>query len=187
MNADNLKNTWQNTRTEHVDARRLKEMRKVRNHPVLKGIRIQLVFEMLAWTTFLALYYNAFDGDKKPLYANLLLVGGSLLLIVHNVAGYFAQRNIVRGLVLLQSLQRYVDGLRKFKLVSVTSRIVAILTMLVFFGSVVQFTQTKYLLLGGILLIVPLQVWLLNRIWDGRIRHVQGVIKGLSEDDSKPC
>ena len=74
MGNDDLKTLWKEVKTPEKDANQLSNMLKAKNHPVLKSIKRQAVFEFLAFAIFLFCYYTMFDGNKKPLLINLILV-----------------------------------------------------------------------------------------------------------------
>lgn len=82
----------------------LRKMLQENRHPVLKGIRLQMIIETTAWTIFLFVYYDMFDGHRKPLYLNALLVTAVLLLLLHSITGYLSAKNLVSGNNLKQSL-----------------------------------------------------------------------------------
>ncbi len=52
MELNDLKNTWQNVATPHTDHAAIKAMLSESNHPVLKGIRKQVVIEVSFWEPF---------------------------------------------------------------------------------------------------------------------------------------
>ncbi|MCK7554412.1 hypothetical protein MKQ70_05095 [Chitinophaga sedimenti] len=148
--------------------------------PVARQIKRQLLIEAVAWVVFIAVFRDAFDGDTKPLYLNILLVAAFLLMLVHNVTGYLAARNLVNGPDLRASLARYAEKLRVFGIISVGCRALAIGVLLWFFASAITFTATKYWMLAGIVAVVFVQLFLLGRIWAGRVKKVSVALKEMS-------
>ena len=77
MEDDKLKSIWNSVPTAQKSNTELTEMLKERNHPVLKAIKKQALFELAAFSIFLFCYYSMFDGTEKPLLINFLLVFSS--------------------------------------------------------------------------------------------------------------
>jgi hypothetical protein len=179
METDNFKSSWQQLPTESTSPAAISKMIRENRHPVLKGIRIQLIIETIGWGIFLLVYYDFFDGDRKPFYANVILVAAVGLMLVHNIAGYFTHRNKVAGGNLNQSLQQYLAGIKQYARIAITSRVMAILAFLLFFLLTVQWTPHKYWLLT-LLLIIPVQVWLLYKVWANRIKQISQSIASLN-------
>ena len=88
MEQDALKSAWQSMDANRKTNTELSTMMRESSHPVLKQIRKQLILETIAFTALLFVYYDFFDGDRKPFYANMLLVMAMLFVIAHNIMGY---------------------------------------------------------------------------------------------------
>lgn len=181
MELDTLKSAWQDMGGENKNSAALKKMLSENRHPVLKGIRLQMIIEITTWTFFLFVYYDIFDGDRRPFYVNALLVAAVLLLLIHSVMGYLSAKNLVNGTNLKQSLVNYLSKIKLYAMVSVASRVFTIVCLLIFFIATIQFTTNKYFLLAGIALIIPVQIFLLSRIWGNRIKKLKAAIHGLGE------
>jgi hypothetical protein len=157
MELNELKSGWQNAGGNYRTEADLERMTKLNSHPVLKRIRIKLIIETVLLSFFLIVYYDWFDGDKKPMYANLLLFAGVLLYIFNDVVGYFSLAKPLMKENLRSSVQHL---LRRVKRLSVLSLIVSLLysiCLVTFFLSVVTFTKEKsFILLGTILLLTQL-------------------------------
>src|SRR5688572_10026970 len=108
MEQDPLHSAWQAADAAPKNTTALTAMLREGQHPALKQIRRQLIIETLAFTVFLFLYYNLFDGDRKPLYANILMAAGMLLVIVHNTLGYVFTKRSLKGNNIKQSLEHYL-------------------------------------------------------------------------------
>ena len=182
MELDELKSDWKNLTPDTKTGDALRQMVQKNSHPVLKGIRRQLVIETALFTVFLLIYYSGFEGSQKPLYANVLLVTAMLLVIGHNILGYLAAQNIVAGSDLKESLENYLAKVRRYAIVSVSSRAAASMCLLLFFSSTVTFSSGKLLILLGMILVIPVQVFFLSRIWRKRIRSLKKVLRQLIEN-----
>ncbi|MPR31836.1 hypothetical protein [Salmonirosea aquatica] len=181
MELDELKSDWKNLTPDTKTGDALFQMIQRNSHPVLKGIRRQLVIETALFTVFLLVYYSGFNGDQKPLYTNVLLVTAMLLVIGHNILGYLAAQNIVAGSDLKVSLENYLVKVRRYAIVSVSSRAAAFICLILFFSSTVTFSSGKLLVLLGMLLVIPVQVFFLSRIWKKRIGNLKAMLKQLVE------
>lgn len=181
MELDDLKSDWKNLTPDPRTTEDLHRMIHENSHPVLKGIKWQMIFETTLFTLLLLVYYSGFDGDQKPFYANFLLVTAVLLVILHNVLGYLSVQNMVTGSDLRESLKNYLARVRRYAIVSVSSRVVAMTCLLLFFSSTVSFSGIRLLALLGVLLVISVQVYVLARIWKERIRSLNTVLRQLSE------
>lgn len=179
MEPDALRSAWRAADTAQKNNTELLSMLREGQHPVLKHIRRQLIIETFAFTVFLFLYYNLFDGDKKPLYANLFIAGGMLLVIIHNILGYaFTKRSII-GNNMKQSLEHYLTALKKHAIISIMCRALMVGCLLLFFTSVISFNAIKYWSLLAIVLMLLVQLMVLWSIWLKRIRKLKGAIDGF--------
>ncbi|ODS86521.1 MAG: hypothetical protein ABS46_00870 [Cytophagaceae bacterium SCN 52-12] len=176
MENDALKSAWQHIRTPRKSSTDLKSAMEEGNHPVLKGIRRQLLFETIGFTLFLLVYYDFFDGDRKPLYANLLLAGAMLLVIGHNIAGYRLAGRGVKDSSIRRSLEERLSRIKTYAVISVTSRVLIMACVCIFFISVVTLDTQRYRLLALIAVVFAIQITLLSRLWRRRIRRLKEVI-----------
>jgi len=176
MENDELKSAWQHIRTPRKSSTDLKSAMEEGNHPVLKDIRRQLLFETVGFTLFLLVYYDFFDGDRKPLYANLLLAGAMLLVIGHNIAGYRLVRRGVNDGSIRHSLEERLSHIKTFAFVSIAARVLIMTCMCIFFISVIAPDTQLYRLLAMVAAIFAIQITLLSRIWRRRIRRLKEVI-----------
>ncbi len=181
MELDNLKSAWKDVGIEVKHTEELKLMLIENRHPVLKSIKRQLSIELMLWPLFLFIYYDGFDGDQKPLYANILLVLGISSLLVHNIIGYFLNKNLVIDDDINKSLQGYLKRVKEYAIMSVASKVFAFAAILVFFSSVITFNGTKYGLLMLLLVIACIQLFMQYRIWDNRIRTLRNSMRAFIE------
>ncbi len=173
MDLQELKSQYQKFPTDSHDPEQLRIMLRANQHPVLKGIRLQLLLEGIFWTLFLVVYYDFFDGHLKPFLWNLALVGAVAFLLVHTFLGYQISNRAIYGDNIRESLKQYLRRIQQYARISIASRVIAISTILGFFLSVVEFSPTRYGQVALMLLIIPIQVYLLYRIWAKRINRVQ--------------
>ncbi|MFD2937577.1 hypothetical protein [Spirosoma flavum] len=175
MNIDELKNDWKNLMPENTGMKEQPMIKKGNNQ--LKAIRLRLAIEMVSYILFLAVYYTMFDGDKKPLYANLLLVGSFLMVIIHSLTGYLAAKNIVSGEAILQSMTKYHKKLKGYAIVSLLTRTVSLICLLVFFVSSVELDTEKDWMLSGLVLLIAIQAYINYKIWSARVKRIGDCIE----------
>lgn len=179
MEHDTLKSAWQGITTNRKTNMELNSMMRESGHPVLKRIRKQLILETLSFTVLLFVYYDFFDGDRKPFYANVLLVTAILFVLLHNIVGYVLTKHPVKGNSIKQSLENQLLKLKAYAAVSVASRVLTVACLLLFFTSVITFTTDKYWMLAAIILLLVIQIALLSGIWMKRIGQLRSTINSL--------
>jgi len=180
MERDALISAWQAADTTSKSSTELITMLRDGQHPVLKHMRRQLIIEIIAFTIFLFLYYDLFDGDQKPLYANLLIAGGMLLVIIHNILGYIYTRHTVIGNNIKQSLELYLVSLKKHAIISIMCRALMAACLLLFFTSVMNFNATKFWSMITIVIMLSIQLIVLWSLWRKRIGKLKGTINSLA-------
>lgn len=173
MATDPLQSAWQQIPAETTNSKAIKSMIQTGNHPVLKGIRRQLIIETAAFAALLVVYYDIFDGDRKPFIANVLLVAGLVLSIVHNLIGYRLTGSRLQGDTLIASVQKQLAKLKRYAVLSVLSRGLAGVCLLLFFSMAITYTTSKYWILAGIVLFFAIQLFVLYRLWTRRIGKLQ--------------
>lgn len=155
-------------------------MLSVNRHPILKRIRMQLLIESIAWILFLAFYYDFFDGHLKPVLWNLALVFSAGLILVHNLLGYQVTNNPIHGSNLVNSLEIYLQKLKKYALVSISSRVLAISIVCGFFLSGLENLAPRHFM--GIVvfaIIITIQAVILRRVWSKRIQTISSKYQQL--------
>src|SRR6187399_1625661 len=113
MELNDLKSNWQNAGGAYKSEADVLRMTKIANHPSLKKIRTKLIVETIFLLVFLVVYYDWFDGGKRPFYANLILVAGLLFYIANDVVGYFAITKPISGLNLKLSIENYFARIKR--------------------------------------------------------------------------
>ncbi|RYE20889.1 MAG: hypothetical protein EOP51_16870 [Sphingobacteriales bacterium] len=165
MELDELRSAWNTNPVPVKTAEEIKLMLQENKHPVLKGIRKQIIIEVTAWVAFLTCYYTMFDGDRKPLYINAILVACGGLAILHNLMGYSFSRFLINGTSLKQSVQNYLSKVKIYGTVSVAARVLYATALLVYFSYGIDFNRGKYYLLGVAILAFATNLFLLGRLW----------------------
>ena len=177
MEQDPLKSAWQNVTGHQRSNTELQAMIQERSHPVLKGIRKQVIFESIAFTIFLFVYYDFFDGDKKPFYANLFLVCALLIIILLNMAGYVFTKWPSKGENIKQSLQHQASKMKIYAISSIAGRVLYMACFLLFF---MVGAPVKIWFFVGIILIFIAQMVRLSKIWIRRLSELQAAISLFS-------
>ncbi len=172
MEIEHLKSDFQNAGKTSVSKETIQKMIQENNHPVAKGIKRQLLIETLLWGIFLAVYYNIFDGHLKSALWNILLVVAVLFILVHNALGFQITSHPINGESILESLKNYQTKIQQYAVISIVTRILAIVILLGYFMSTITFTREKLYSLALIALIFPIQIYLLQRVWTKRKNQI---------------
>lgn len=185
MELNDLKSGWQNAVGEFKSEEDLQRMTRIVNHPSIKKIRTKLVIETIVLLFFLFIYYDWFDGNKKPFYANLSLVVGLLLYIFNDIIGYFAIIRPIRGANLKLSIQNYLMRVKRLSISSIIITSLYSLSIIIFFTSVITFTKEKGLLLVFSLVVVCQLIFLSFRMWRKWIKNLKLQAKDFNLDEEK--
>lgn len=176
---DPLKAAWDSTPTPSRNTADIAAIINKQASPVMRGIRKQLIIELLGYTAFLIGYYDFFDGDKKPFYLNALLVVSVLFLLAYNVFGYTLAKNPVPGNSLLESMQQRLQQLKRYALVAVSCRAFAMAGVFTFFLANIHWDNSKYTAVGVIVIVTLLAIFVHRSIWAGRIKRLRNTIAAL--------
>lgn len=185
MELNDLKSNWQNVGGSIKSEAELLNMTKITHHPSLKKIRIKLIAEAIFLLVFLVIYYDWFDGDKKPLYANMVLVTGLLLYIANDIIGYISIAKPISGLNVKLSITNYFTRIRRLAILSLTFSFLYSISLIIFFTSVIHFTREKrFLLLGMTIILFQLMFWS-YRVWANWIKSLKQQVRdfGIDEDN----
>ncbi len=182
MDLDDLKSDYQNM--ENEGSKSLEDFRKMKKpgrHPILKGIRRQLIFESTAWIFIVIVYYDFFDGHLKSVLWNILLVVSIALVLIHNILGYRIVKTPIRSHNLKDSLGSYLTRIKKYARVSIASRILAVSIFMGFLTSTSNAAgNTYYMVVGGFVLLIMIQYYLLHHIWQKRVKHIKNSIEAFN-------
>ena len=182
MELNDLKSGWQNASSSSRTEADLQKMTQIMHNPSLKKIRRKLIVESIGLIIFLFIYYDWFDGDKKPLIANVFLVGSLLLYILNDVIGFISLTKLVLGASLRQSIQNYLKRIKRLFIFSMITSALYSITLIVFFASVIDLTEKKKMIMGGIVIVMTLMIILSAKIWNGRIGKLKQQIKDFAVD-----
>lgn len=181
MDKDPLISAWGSAGAVRKNTPELTSMIREKDHPVLRSIRKQLLIETIVFGIFLFVYYDFFDGDRKPFYANLLLAGAMLLLIAHNIIGYLFTKRPLRGDNIKKSLIVYHQQLKRYAIISIMGRTLMAVCLLLFFTAEISFHGNKSWMLAVIILLFIVQLSLLSGIWNRRLGKIRRTIRSLDE------
>ncbi|MEC5142063.1 hypothetical protein [Chitinophaga sp. 212800010-3] len=176
---DPLKQLWDSVPVPGKPENQLRQIIQQHASPVLKGIRKQLIFETVCYALFLTVYYDFFDGDKRPWVLNLLLVAAVICQLAGNVTGYILAGSRAGNDSLLATMRRKIIQIRKYAVAVITLRTLAIAALSTFLLSGIQWNNTRYMSLGAIVLAVIVFDYLHWRVWAQRLARLQGVEAAL--------
>lgn len=183
MELNNLKSDWKNAGEDFKSEADLLLMTKIANHPSIKKIRTKLIIEAIVLLFFLFIYYDWFDGDKKPFYANLSLVISLLLYIFNHVIGYISITRPIRGTNLKLSLQNYLMRIKRLSISSVIITFLYSISIIIFFTSVITFTKEKGLILVFSIVVAVQFILLSLRMWTKWIKNLELLVKDFNIDE----
>src|SRR5688572_22001918 len=113
MELNEMKSQWQNAGSSSKNEADLQKMTQIMHHPSLKKIKRKLIIESIGLVIFLFVYYDWFDGDKKPFIANMFLVGSLMLYILNDVIGFISVAKLVVGTSVRLSIQNYLKRIKR--------------------------------------------------------------------------
>lgn len=177
MENDNLKLIWQEIKTPQKSPDELSEIVKEKNHPTLRSIKRQAVFELLASILFLCCYYGMFDGIKKPLFINLILVFAISINILNHLKGYRLQQKFRASNTILKDLKNFASKLKSHRLETLISKVILIIGMMIFFTNGMQLTEKKWWIIGFLTIVFIAQLMLLNKIWANRAEKIKLILR----------
>ncbi|MBO9729435.1 MAG: hypothetical protein J7623_12435 [Chitinophaga sp.] len=176
---DPLKSAWDNTPTPTRTTAEIQSIASKQASPVMRGIRKQLIIETLGYTAFLVVYYDFFDGNKKPFYLNVLLVAAIIFIVLYNLTGYWLAKNPATGQHLLEQLQRQAQQLKRYAVIAVSSRLLALGCIFAFFLAPIHWDNNKSIAMAAIVVLMGVQFFFLRKIWAGRIQRLNETIISL--------
>jgi hypothetical protein len=173
MELDQLKSDWNALNVPAKTPEELKTMLLENKHPVLKDIRKQVSIEIISWSAFLLCYYTMFDGQEKPVWANLMLINTICCSLIHNAAGYNFSKYLIRDKDIKASLRHYLSKIKNYALFAVLTRFLSFAGFLAFFTVNIQFNTYKYTLLAVLILLFLGQLAWLSRLWHKRVSKIR--------------
>jgi hypothetical protein len=185
MELNDLKSDWQNAGGAFKSKADLTRMTKVINHPSLKKIRIKLITETIGLLLFLFIYYDWFDGNQKPFYANFLLISGLLLYIFNDVIGYISLMKPGIETNLKQFIHVYLVRIKRLSIFSSVISFLYGVSIVVFFTSTINFTKEKSLLLLFFIVVCFQMYFFVFRMWSKWINDLTQQVKDFDLDEVK--
>ena len=182
MELNELKSGWQNAGAVTKTEASFQKMTQFRNNPSLKKIRRKFLAETMGLSVFLFVYYDWFDGDKKPFLVNVFLVTGLVLYILNDIIGFVSLNKLINGTSLSQSLRNYLNRVKRLFMLSVITSTLYSIALIFFFTSVIDFTQTKIILLAGLVIIMTVMIILSIKTWKERIRKLEQQMSDMEQD-----
>ena len=183
MELNDLKSGWQNAGGAFKNEADLQRMTEVTNLPSLKRIRTRLIVETIGLVLFLFIYCDWFDGDKKPFYANLVLVIGIMLYIFNDVIGYISIARPVMETNLKLSIQNYLIKIKRLSVFSLLVSFLYSVSIIIFFTSVINFTKEKGLILVGVIIVLFQMIFLSFKMWTKWIKNLKQQVKDFGLDE----
>jgi hypothetical protein len=183
MELNDLKSAWRHVNGTEKSVTDLQKMTKIANLPSIKKIRTKLIAEVIGLTLFSFIYYDWFDGDQKPMYANLLLLSSLFLYILNNVTGYIAVIWPVIGNSLKTSIQDYLVRIKRLSVFSLIISFLYSISLILFFTSVINFTGEKQLILICLIIFLLTMTYSSFRTWTKWINSLSRRVKEFSLDD----
>lgn len=177
MENDDLKSLWKEIKTPEKDANQLSKMMKAKNHPVLKSIKRQAIVEFLAFAIFLFCYYTMFDGNKKPLLINLILVFAITFNMLNHLKIYRLQQHFRAIENIKDDLKSFAARLKTYQLEVIISKVILLIGLMLFFTNEIEFTEKKWYAIAVIAVVFILQLALINNIWRKRITRIKLTIE----------
>ncbi|TCD03870.1 hypothetical protein [Pedobacter psychroterrae] len=179
MELQEMQVLWKTRSTPHINTTELKKMTRDSNHPVIKRIQLQLLVEMIVWAVILFLYYDAFDGEKRPRAINLVFIIGFLQAIAYNLSGYLAARNLVHGTDLNISISNHIKKLKNLRFTAICSRATLMLTILLFFCYGLELNAKRTIAISIIAAISCVVLYLLYWSWTIKIERIRKIMTEL--------
>lgn len=177
MGNDDLKTLWKEVKTPEKDANQLSNMLKAKNHPVLKSIKRQAVFEFLAFAIFLFCYYIMFDGSQKPLLINLILIFAVAFNMLNHLKGYRLQQQFRASENIKADLKSFAAKLKNYQIEVIICKVILVIGLMLFFTNGIEFTEKKWFAMAAITILFILQLALINNIWQKRITRIKLTIQ----------
>ncbi|MFB9108548.1 hypothetical protein ACFFVK_08155 [Flavobacterium gyeonganense] len=180
MDLENLKTNWSKMNYLPKNDMELEKMTSIKNHPVLKKIKTKLIIETLAISIFLLTYYSGLDGDKKPLYANILLIFSAIAYIINGLLSLQVIQKPIQGENLKESIYTYYKKVKTISKISLSITIIYTASLLLFFGFEINFRgEKKWILLFGIIVLIQL-LFLSSRIWKSWLEKLKIEIENFN-------
>lgn len=182
MDLDALKSEWKNQgEGSPKEQEQIRKMAEKGGFKFISHIKRRIWIESVGMFFFLFVYFDGLDGHLKPIWVNILLGCSLVLVIGHDLLMYRSVNLRLQGFSLKQSLFKVLTDIRFHANVATGLIVLFYIALISFLTINIAFTQTKLLMLGGIIVICGGALWLTIRWWNNRIRNVKQCISDLEE------
>ena len=178
-----LKSSWNNAQNPGKTIAELNEMTRIKNHPTLKRLRLKLVIEAIWLIAFLAFYYDAFDGQDKPMWLHLLLIPSLLFYLITSIWGYYTLQHFSTTTSIRQAFIQFMKRLKWLFRLSLISSIVFGSSLVLYFTWNIELTITKHSMLVGITVTAIVLYIVSFTHWKSRIRHIKKALETIDLED----
>jgi len=172
-----LKSSWNNAQNPGKSITELNEMTRIKNHPTLKRLRLKLVIEAIWLIAFLAFYYDAFDGQDKPMWLHLLLIPSLLFYLITSLWGYYTLQHFITTTSIRQVFIQFTTRLKWLFRLSMISSIVFGSSLVFYFTWSIDLTLTKQSILVGITVTAIALYFVSFAHWKSRISHLKKALE----------
>ncbi len=181
MDLEDLKKNYKNEGlSEKKSAGSLMQMKKWNNHPILKGIKRQLIFESIIWAIILIVFYDFFDGHLKSLLWNVILVCAIVLVLLHNILGLLIVKSPINDTVILLSLKNYLRRIKRYANLSIVSRVLAVIVFTSYLMSTADWNMKKIGITAiAFFCLVAIQVIMLRKVWKKRVDTIKHTLESF--------
>lgn len=177
MNIEKLKQEWQQPIANYKSQQDIEQMMALNQHAVIKRTKLRFVIENTWLIIFLLVFYDAFDGATKPVWASILLVSTTMAYIINRIIAWFTLQNPVKASDIQNSLLKFQKQLKLIAKTTIFTALFFGVAVMVFFSTGIEFNHSKYMLLFGMVITLVVLVYLSHRIWVKRIQDFESVTK----------
>lgn len=182
MQFDEAKTYW-NTATDSLPpALEANHLQLTWQHPALRALQRQLLWEIICWTLIGILGYTGLDGDQRPVGYTIVLATGLGLLLLHAVVGYRLAARPVTDRTVIESLHRRIESIQSFSRLSIFLRTAAVLALFIFLtsGVTVWGTDRHLWSIAGVLAGTALLLYVQYRVWRKRLNRLRETLDSLA-------
>ncbi|MEM9300253.1 MAG: hypothetical protein AAGA64_17980 [Bacteroidota bacterium] len=179
MDLDTIKTTWKSTGEGLLDKKQLSVMATKSEHRYINRIRRRLTVEGVFMLVFILLYYQAFDGNEKPLLVNIVLVVTSIGFVLTRYLGWVIFRNIKVNSSLKSTMLNFRAKLKRIALSTQISAFLFGLSLLLFFIIDLHFSPFKFIILCGMVITLGFLTYFSARVWRERLKAIKQTLTEL--------
>ena len=181
MELNDLRSEWKKAGKTGKTEASLVKMTRWRNHPEIRKVKSKFIIEIGFLILFLVVYYDWFDGDQKPFYANLLLVTGCSLYLLNDLLGYCFLLQSSRGSSVTDAMESKLRNINRLSVFSILISFFYAICLLLFFLSTIHWSVDKYFLLAASFVFLFMATWISYRFWERRLAGIKSALKELND------